>query len=73
MVTCKECGLLERRDEDSCCLRFEKEISVEEILEEKECLYFYKIIWENREPLSPRQHLIMQNGELKSKKMRGPV
>ncbi len=73
MVKCKECGLLERRDENPCCLRFEKEISVEEILRERECLYFYKIIRENREPLSPRQHLIIQNGELKSRKMQGPV
>ncbi len=31
MIKCKECGLLERRDENSCCLRFEREIAVEEI------------------------------------------
>ena len=42
MVKCKECGLLERRDENSCCLRFEKEISVEGIRKERECLYFIR-------------------------------
>jgi len=73
MVRCKECGLLERRDENSCCFRFKREIAVEEILRERECLYFYKTIWENEEPLTPQQHLIIQNEGIKCRKMRGPV
>jgi hypothetical protein len=80
MVKCKECGLLERRDKNPCCIRvnpccirFKREITIKEIFKEKECPYFYNIIWENEEPLSPLQHLIMQNEELKSRKMQGPV
>jgi hypothetical protein len=73
MAKCSECGLLERISESLYCHRFEKEISEEEFPVERGCLYFCQVIYEDGEPLTPRQHLIMQNKELKSRKMRGPV
>lgn len=69
MAKCSECGLLE----SLYCHRFEKEVPKEGLNVARDCLYFCQVIYEDGEPLTPRQHLIMQNKDLKSRNMRGPV
>lgn len=73
MIKCNECGLLEKKSRSYYCHRFKKEIGSKEFNIARDCLYFCQLIYEDGEPLTPRQHLIMQNQEFKSKRMRGPV
>jgi hypothetical protein len=37
------------------------------------CLYFIRKIFEDGEPLTPQQHLLMSEQELTSRHMKGPV
>ncbi|MDO9535285.1 MAG: hypothetical protein Q7J85_08135 [Bacillota bacterium] len=73
MTKCSECGLLEKRSESFYCHRFDKGRTREEFNAAQDCLYFCQQIYEDGELLTPQQHLIMQNNQLKSKRMRGPV
>lgn len=75
MVKCIDCGLLDKDKKKGIyiCVRFEKEIPEEKSAAEIECGYYLDNIFEDGEPLSPRQHLIMQEGERRSRKMRGPI
>ncbi len=73
MPACTECGLLEKKSSSFYCHRFEKEINPQALGAAEDCLYFCRPIYEEGEPLTPRQHLLMQNKDFKSKKMRGPV
>ena len=73
-MNCLTCGLLEKEKERAYCLRFNKEIILEAGPEASwECVYYFKIMAEDGEPLTPRQHLIMQDEDFRSKKMRGPL
>ncbi len=69
-MVCKDCGLFD--SEKIFCYRYNKEVERGR-LEKEDCLYFYKIKKEDGEPLTPQEHLLMQDNELKTKKMRGPV
>jgi len=73
MARCNKCGLLEIVGEVLYCHRFKKELSEEEFASREDCSYFCQVIHEGEEPLTPKQHLIMQDNELKRKKMRGPL
>lgn len=74
-MKCITCGLLEKETGRFYCLRFKKEVSPDEAegKSEWECIYYCKIMTEAGEPLTPRQHLILQDQDLRGKKMRGPV
>lgn len=72
-MTCTTCGLLEKKNGGFYCHRFRKTVSGEEAERIRDCLYYCPVITEEGEPLSPQQHLIMQDQDLKRKKMRGPV
>ncbi len=74
-MNCLTCGLMEKVVERNYCLRFKKEISTDELDRDGQggCLYFIKIIREAGEPLTPLQHMIMQDQDFRSKKMRGPL
>jgi hypothetical protein len=70
-VDCLNCGLLDKSENNNYCLRFKKNVTQEMV--GQACLYFKRIIYEEGEPLSARQHLILQDQELRSKKMQGPI
>ncbi len=74
-MKCITCGLLEKAAERYYCLRFKKVVSPTEAEGEanSNCIYHCKVITEGGEPLTPGQHLIMQDQDLRGKKMRGPV
>lgn len=74
-MKCLTCGLLETEVERYYCLRFKKEIVPDEAKKESgwDCIYHCRVLTEAGEPLTPRQHLILQDQDLRSKKMRGPV
>lgn len=67
MNRCLDCGLLKRED-DNYCVRLKKRVTEEE-LAGKDCPFFYKILNEAGEPLGPEEHLMLQDAELKSKKL----
>ena len=70
---CSACGLLKVEENRSYCLRFKQEIEAGRLELDTSCLYYFPIKTEAGEPLSAEQHLIIQDGELRRKKMRGPV
>lgn len=74
-VTCLTCGLLEQGSEPYFCLRFKKEISSSEARggAGENCIYYFKTVSEDGEPLTPKQHLIIQDQDFRSKKMQGPM
>jgi hypothetical protein len=73
-LKCFSCGLLEKDNGQDYCLRFNKEIQPQDEREISwDCIYYCKIVFEDGEPLSPRQHLILQDQDFRSKKMRGPL
>jgi len=72
-VKCIDCGLLDQKEEQFKCVRFDKVLSKDSINDEINCLYYKAQVYEEGEPLSPEHHLLMQNNENRSRKMRGPI
>ncbi len=72
-MKCIDCGLLDKGKDVYNCVRFNKKLVETAVNEEQDCQYYKEIIYEEREPLSPQQHLNMQDGEQRSRKMRGPL
>ena len=72
-MKCIDCGLLDKEKDVFNCVRFNKKLIVTAVNEEQDCQYYKETIYEEGEPLSPQQHLNMQDGEQRSRKMRGPL
>ena len=70
-LDCLNCGLLDQRENNNYCLRFKRAVNLK--ADGDGCLYFKKKVNEEGELLSARQHLILQDQELRSKKMQGPM
>lgn len=68
-MRCTDCGLLEQKDPAGFCVRFKQ---VPDKVK-THCMYFLPLQYEDGRPLSPLQHLILQDEVLRRKKMRGPV
>ncbi len=75
MAKCIDCGLLDRAGKEGVyrCVRFAKDVPAAESEFEIKCDYFMDIISEEGNRLSPAQHLLIQDGEHRSRKMRGPI
>ena len=75
MVKCINCGMLDSagKEEVYKCVRFAKEVTAQESEDEIKCHYYLDIVFEEGQRLSPSQHLLIQEGEHRSKKMRGPI
>jgi len=73
-MKCVTCGLLDQDVKPYLCLRFNKEITEEDAGKDLgvDCFYHCKIKYEDGEQLTPKQHLILQDQEFRSKKMKGP-
>lgn len=70
-MTCTNCGLLNKEAMSGYCMRFKKKI--EDTHAGKDCIYFFKEIYEDDELLTPQQHLLIQDQDFRSKKMQGPM
>ncbi len=68
-MNCIECGVFNK--ERNFCLKFKKDILDIGVL--NDCPYFFKIMYDGNERLSPEEHLYMQDEEFKRKKMQGPM
>lgn len=71
MAGCKGCGLYATNE--GKCLWFNKKLSEDGVAAGSGCLYFTGIIYEDGEPLSPYQHLLIKQQDVNSTKMQGPV
>lgn len=71
MPGCKQCGLYDVQQQECCWFR--KRLTSEEIALSGNCIYFTEIVYEDGEPLTPFQHVLLKKGDLDSKKMQGPV
>ncbi len=70
-MDCSTCGLLDKQRAPVYCLRFKK--IVKDFRIGQDCIYYYKEQHEDGEPLTPQQHLLLQDQDQRSKKMRGPI
>ena len=70
--TCKNCGIAIENDVDPVeCFKFGKKDVSEDT--GKNCIYHIDIQYEDREAMTPLQHLLLKEQELKARKMKGVV
>lgn len=74
-ITCKKCGIADEVDQQQrwFCLKYKKELTVEEVSQEHDCSFFIPIRYENDEALSSFEHLLLKEQEVTGKKMKGPI
>ena len=69
--TCENCGLGTKEDNGQIsCFKYRK---LNDAKEEQHCTYYKEIICEEGEPLSPLQHLLLREEELKVRMIKGVV
>lgn len=72
MKNCKNCGIAIENDVDSVeCFKFGKKNIFEDT--EKNCIYYMEIKYEDGEAMTPLQHLLLKEQELKARKMKGVI
>ncbi|WP_425060131.1 hypothetical protein SCACP_07790 [Sporomusa carbonis] len=70
---CAKCGIAEIRGGSRWCLKYQVEVSEGSPEEKKDCYYFIEPQFEDDEPMTPEQNLMLKEYELESRRMRGPV
>lgn len=74
MTKCFSCGIAERTAGGKLwCLKYKFEISDVTAKEKSDCYYFIEPQYEDGEPLTAEQTLMLKECELASRRMRGPV
>jgi hypothetical protein len=69
--TCENCGLGTKEDNGQIsCFKYR---TLHDAKEEQHCTYFKEIIFEEGEPLSPLQHLLLREEDLKIRMIKGVV
>ena len=70
--SCKNCGIAIENNVNSVeCFRFgEKDVSEDT---DKTCIYHIYIQYDDGEALTPLQHLLLKEQELKARKMKGVI
>ncbi len=71
MSKCVQCGLFSPMQKE--CIWFKKILTQPDIEASVDCTYFTEIMYEDGEPLTPYQHLMLKRQDIDSKKMQGPV
>ncbi|PKM46366.1 MAG: hypothetical protein CVV03_05440 [Firmicutes bacterium HGW-Firmicutes-8] len=72
-VDCIECGIAGEENGIWKCYKYNCTIAEAAKIHKDACPYFIKRIFEDGEPLTPQQHLLMSEQELSSRHMKGPV
>ena len=72
-VNCNQCGIARRENSKLRCLKYQYLMppNSEETL--RTCSYFTALIEEDGEVLSPEEHLMLKEVEMKSRGFKGPV
>ncbi|MDF2571822.1 MAG: hypothetical protein K0R55_3426 [Sporomusa sp.] len=74
MPKCSACGIAERTNDGKVwCLKYLFEVSDEVAANKSDCYYFIEPKFEDGEPMTARENLMIKECELASKRMRGPV
>lgn len=73
MVNCKECGIAGEENGIWRCYKYNLSIEETVKMHTDACPYFLKRIYEEGEPLTPLQHLLISERELLSRHMKGPI
>jgi len=71
LMDCLTCGLLDKKVLPGYCLRFKKKVGAYSA--GRDCIYYFKEKYEDGELLPPQQHLLLQDQDIRSKKMQGPM
>ncbi len=72
MGKCARCGLLDPAGPAGpLCVRFN--VTVREPEADTDCDFFFATVLDGDKPYSPREHLVLQEAELRSRGMKGPV
>ncbi|MFA5880861.1 MAG: hypothetical protein WC834_01595 [Eubacteriales bacterium] len=72
-VDCIECGIAGEENGIWKCYKYNCTIAEAVKIHKDACPNFIKRIFEDGEPLTPQQHLLMSEQELSSRHMKGPV
>ncbi|VBB06446.1 Hypothetical protein LUCI_1678 [Lucifera butyrica] len=72
-VKCFLCGIASKRDNRLWCEKYQVVVTEDDPNNKNDCHYFMEVVIEDGEPLSARQHLMLKENELASRKMRGTV
>ncbi|MBP2635178.1 MAG: hypothetical protein H6Q72_1085 [Firmicutes bacterium] len=73
-VKCFSCGIAERKAEGKLwCHKYKIEITDVTAKEKSDCYYYIEPQYEDGEPLTAMQTLMIKECEVASRRMRGPV
>ncbi|MDT8900318.1 hypothetical protein [Anaeroselena agilis] len=72
-VQCLQCGIASKRESGLWCEKYQFSVTEVDQNAKSDCRYFMEVVIEDGEPLSARQHLMLKENELASRKMRGTV
>ena len=73
MSKCKDCGILMQEGTSFKCYRYRTELTESEILRERDCLFFTVPQYDDGEPMTPAQLVLIKELDIRSRKMQGPV
>lgn len=72
MQGCEKCGLFDVEQQECCWFR--KSLTDNEVAAGgSNCSYFIETIYEDDEPLTPYQHILLKKSDISRKKMQGPI
>lgn len=72
-VNCKECGIAGEENGIWRCFKYRCSVAETAKMHTEACTFFVKRIYEEGEPLTPQQHLLISEQELLSRHMKGPI
>lgn len=73
-ILCSECGIAEtRNDGQKWCLKYKCDVSQGSKDAKSDCYYFIEPQFEDGEPMTTAQNLMLKEQDLASRKMRGPA
>lgn len=73
-IECVSCGIAAKTPDGKLwCVKYKFEISGETAANRSDCYYFIEPQFEDGEPMSVQQNLMIKECELASRRMRGPV
>lgn len=72
-ASCLDCGIAGEDNGISKCYKYGYPVEEAAKIHDGTCRYFIRKIFEDGEPLTPRQHLLMIEQEITSRHMKGPV
>ncbi|WP_066633236.1 hypothetical protein [Desulfolucanica intricata] len=72
-VDCARCGIAKRENDRLRCMKYHYLMMPQTPEAERECSYFTPLVEEDGELLSPEQHLMLKEVEMRARGFKGPI